>query len=120
LVFTSRYGTPIDPRNFGRTWDARCAKAGVRKIKVHDARRTCGPLLADLDVHPRVAMRILRHADFKMTMEIYTVASSNATRDALQRLGNASMDDSCCTLLLYKIERGHLRRFEGASDVQWS
>ena len=29
-------------------------------------------LLADLDVHPKVAVQILRHASFKITMEIYT------------------------------------------------
>jgi integrase len=89
LVFTTRYGTPIEPRNFNRSWDARCAKAGVRKITVHDGRRSCGTLLADLDVHPRVAMQILRHADFALTMEIYTLASSAATRDALKRLGES-------------------------------
>jgi len=89
LVFTTRYGTPIEPRNFNRFWDRRCDAAGVRKITVHDARRTCGTLLADLDVHPRVAMRILRHAQFAITMEIYTEVSSQATRDALKRLGEA-------------------------------
>jgi integrase len=57
FVFSTRYGTPIEPRNLNRSWDARCAKAGVRKITIHDARRTCGTLLADLDVHPRVAMQ---------------------------------------------------------------
>ena len=89
LVFCSVFDTPIDPRNFNRSWDARCAKAGVRKITVHDARRTCGSLLADLDVHPRVAMSILRHARFSITMEVYTQVSSRATREALKRLGES-------------------------------
>lgn len=86
LVFTSRYGTPIEPRNFNRFWARRCAAAGVPYITVHDARRTCGSLLADLDVHPRVAMQILRHAQFSITMEIYTKVSSEQTREALRRL----------------------------------
>ena len=89
LVFTTRYGTPIEPRNLNRAWDLRCAKAGIRKITIHDGRRSCGTLLADLDVHPRVAMQILRHAQFSLTMEIYTLASSKATRDALKRLGQS-------------------------------
>jgi len=89
LVFTTRYGTPIEPRNFNRYWDRRCDAAGVRRITVHDARRTCGSLLADLDVHPRIAMQILRHAQFAITMEIYTQVSSQATRDALKRLGES-------------------------------
>jgi integrase len=89
LVFTTRYGTPIEPRNLSRSYDNRITKAGVRRITVHDARRTCGTLLADLDVHPRVAMQILRHAQFSITMEIYTQVSSKATRDALKRLGES-------------------------------
>jgi integrase len=89
LVFTTSLGTPVDPRNFNRSFATRCRKAGVPLITVHDARRTCGSLLADLDVHPRVAMRILRHARFSITMEIYTQVSSKATRDALKRLGDS-------------------------------
>jgi integrase len=89
LVFCTVFGTPVDPRNFNRSWDARCLKAGVRKITVHDARRTCGSLLADLDVHPRVAMTILRHARFSITMEIYTQVSPKSTREALKRLGES-------------------------------
>jgi integrase len=87
MVFTTRYGLPIEPRNFNRSYDARIAKAGVRRIAVHDARRTCATLLVDLDVHPRVAMAILRHADFSITREVYSQVSPAATRDALRRLG---------------------------------
>jgi hypothetical protein len=44
--------------------------------------------LAALDVHPRVAMRILRHSKIAVTMEIYTEAPSDATRDALRKLSD--------------------------------
>jgi integrase len=60
----------------------------VRRLTVHDARHTCATLLVDLDVHPRVIMRILRHADQAVTMQIYANASSAATREALRRLGD--------------------------------
>jgi integrase len=88
LVFTGRYGTPIDPRTLNRKFTARCEAAGVRRLTVDDARHTSAALLVDLDVHPRVIMRILRHADQAVTMEIYANASSAATRDALRRLGD--------------------------------
>ncbi|MGH3778348.1 MAG: tyrosine-type recombinase/integrase [Pseudonocardiaceae bacterium] len=91
LVFTTRYGDPIEPRNFNRYFTARCEAASVRQITVHDARRTCATLLVDLDVHPRIVMQILRHAQFDVTMEVYASASSVATREALKRLG-ASLD----------------------------
>lgn len=89
LVFTTQLGTPIEPRNFNHCWDARIRKSGVSKIAPHDGRRTTGTLLADLDVHPRVAMAILRHSQIAMTMDVYTQASTKATRAALKKLGES-------------------------------
>jgi integrase len=60
LVFTTRHGTPIEPRNFNRSFSRCIAAAKVPVITVHGTRKTCGSLLAALDVHPRVAMQILR------------------------------------------------------------
>jgi len=45
LVFTTRAGTPFEPRNLNRRFETRCAKAGVRRITVHDMRHTCATLL---------------------------------------------------------------------------
>jgi integrase len=87
LVFTTRFGTPIEPRNFTRSFDRRIEKANVRRITVHGTRKSCGSLLAALDVHPRVAMQILRHSKIAITMEIYTEVVSSATREALRKLG---------------------------------
>ncbi|WP_346534804.1 tyrosine-type recombinase/integrase [Micromonospora sp. DPT] len=89
MIFTTRYGLPVEPRNFNRSYDSRIARAGVPKITVHDARRTCGSLLVDLDVHPRIAMAILKHTDLSITMEIYSQISSKATREALRKLGES-------------------------------
>lgn len=88
-MFTTRYELPIEPRSFNRWSAARAQHARVRMITVHDARRTCASLLVDLDVHPRVVMQILRHAQFSITMEIYTRVSSAATRAALKRLADS-------------------------------
>jgi integrase len=87
LVFTGRYGSPVDPRHFNRRFDAMCDRAGVRRIRVHDTRHTCASLLAALDVHPRVAMAVLRHSNIAVTMDIYTDVPPAVTRDALKRLG---------------------------------
>lgn len=87
LVFTTRAGTPVEPRNLNRRFETRCAKAGVRRITVHDMRHTCATLLAALDAHPRVAMRILRHAQIDVTMNVYTEVSDAKTLKALKRLG---------------------------------
>ena len=86
LVFTTSAGTPFEPRNFNRRFETRRVKAGLRKITVHDVRRTCASLLAALDVHPRVAMRIMRHAQIDVTMNVYTEVSDAKTLQALKRL----------------------------------
>lgn len=59
---------------------------------MHDTRHTCASLLAALDVHPRVAMRILRHSQISVTMNVYTQIPTPETRRALDRL-NDSLDD---------------------------
>jgi integrase len=89
LVFTTRYGRPVEPRNFNRSFEARCQASGTRRIRVHDTRHTCASLLAEMDVHPRTAMQILRHSRVAMTLDVYSKVSSKATRDALKRLGSS-------------------------------
>ena len=84
---TRRHQLAEDPRNAQVSAEQvkEQAKAKVPEITVHGARKTCGSLLATLDVHPRVAMQILRHS--KIALEIYTEIPSAATRDALVKLG---------------------------------
>ena len=86
---TLRASWAVTPRNFNCSFHARCARAGVRRIRVHDTRHTCGSLLATLDVHPRVAMQILRHSKISITMEIYTEVPDASTKEALGRLGES-------------------------------
>jgi integrase len=70
-----------------RRFEARCTKTAVRQITVRNVRHTCATLLAALDVHPRVAMRILRHAQIDVTMNVCTEVSDAKTLHALKRLG---------------------------------
>jgi integrase len=86
LVVTTRHGLPVDPRNFHRYFKERCSTAAVPVISVHSTRRTCASLLVALDVHPRVAMQILRHSQIAVTMNTYSEVYSTETRVALQRL----------------------------------
>ncbi|WP_240776859.1 DUF4357 domain-containing protein [Nonomuraea basaltis] len=72
LVFTTKWGTPIEPRNFNRSFELHARKAGLPRIRFHDTRHTCASMLAALGVHPRVAMRILRHSQISVTMNVYS------------------------------------------------
>lgn len=88
LVVTTRLGGPVDPRNFHRAFKARIRRAGVRETTVHATRKACASLLVAMDVHPRVAMAILRHSQIAVTMEIYSQVTSAKTVEALRRLGD--------------------------------
>jgi integrase len=88
LVLSTRFGLPVDPRNFHRRFKERAAAAGVPVIPVHSTRRTCASLLVELDVHPRVAMQILRHSQISVTMDVYSQVASASTREALSKLGS--------------------------------
>ena len=54
---------------------------------VHATRKACASLLVALDVHPRVAMQILRQSQIAVTMDVYSQVTSDSTSRALKRLG---------------------------------
>lgn len=55
LVFTTRHGTPIEPRNFNRSFDRCIIAARVPRITVHGTRKTCASLLATRDALRRLS-----------------------------------------------------------------
>jgi integrase len=86
LVFTTRTGRPIEPRNLVRSFRRICDGNKIRIIKVHHLRHTVGSLLKDLGVPARDAQTILGHTRISTTFEIYTDTDEEARRDALTRL----------------------------------
>jgi len=86
LVFTTRTGRPVEPRNFVRSFRRICDEHGIRVITVHHVRHTVASLLKDLHVPARDAQAILGHTRISTTLEIYTDTADEAKRDALTRL----------------------------------
>jgi integrase len=86
LVFTTRTGRPVEPRNLVRSFTRICEANGIRRIRVHALRHTTASLLKDLRVPPRDAQIILGHAHISTTQQIYTHVDAVARRDALTKL----------------------------------
>jgi integrase len=86
LVFTTRTGRPVEPRNFVRSFRRACERNDVRMITIHHVRHTVASLLKDLSVPARDAQIILGHSRLAVTLEIYTHTDEQAQRDALTRL----------------------------------
>jgi integrase len=94
LVFTTRTGRPVEPRNLVRSFHRICSTHGLRPIAVHHLRHTTATLLKNLGVPARDAQIILGHSRLALTLEIYTHEDRQAQRDALKRVSDALHDGS--------------------------
>jgi integrase len=89
LVFTTKLGTPIEPRNVNREFDLLTEAAGVPRIRVHDLRHSCASLLWSRGVPLEQIQDILGHADPRTTKTIYVDVdvAGRLQHDAVDRLG---------------------------------
>lgn len=86
LIFTTRTGRPVEPRNFVRSFRRICDDHDIRVITVHHVRHTVASLLKDLRVPARDVQAVLGHTRISTTLEIYTDSADEAKHDALSRL----------------------------------
>ncbi|SDN38795.1 site-specific integrase [Geodermatophilus sp. DSM 45219] len=103
LVFTTRFGQPIEPHNLARSFQRIREAAGLPRIRLHDLRHTTATLLKRLGVPVRDAQLVLGHASPLTTQQIYQHASPEDQRTALsgvERLLTAVFDGSRCRQLL--------------------
>jgi integrase len=89
LIFTTKTGRPVDPRNLLRSFRRICTQNSLRLIKVHHLRHTTATLLKNLGVPARDAQLILGHSRLAVTLEIYSHEDRQAQRDALSRISDA-------------------------------
>ncbi len=86
LVFTNRYGGPIEPRTLNHVFVRLCEAAGLGKTRFHDLRHTCASLLLAQAVQPRVVMEILGHSGIGITMDTYSHVLPVLERDAANQM----------------------------------
>ncbi|MFI6458275.1 tyrosine-type recombinase/integrase [Streptosporangium amethystogenes] len=88
LVFATRHGGPIERTEDWKVWKTILKQAGVRDIRVHDARHTAATLLIEQGVNIRVVQEVLGHTRVTTT-ERYAHVSTPLMRDAGERLASA-------------------------------
>lgn len=71
LVFNS-LGKPWRPNTISRAWSILAAKAGVKPIRLHDARHTHASLMLKQGIHPKVVQERLGHASIAITLDTYS------------------------------------------------
>ncbi len=111
LVFTTRTGMPIDPRNLNRSFERIREQHGIRHITLHGLRHTNATIQKNLNVHARDIQAILRHGDVRTT-GIYEHVDMDSKRSALEKVEQrvfkaeavfsaGSNRDECRNLLSY-------------------
>ncbi|MFF2574056.1 tyrosine-type recombinase/integrase [Streptomyces sp. NPDC058084] len=85
-VFATRNGRTVEPRNVYRAFTRVASDAGLRVVRLHDARHGCATLLTAAGVAPRVIMEILGHSQISITMEVYTHVVDDTKREAISHM----------------------------------
>ena len=72
FVFSTAEGKPLRPNTVSRAWTMLAARAGVRVIRLHDARHTHASLMLKQGVHPKIVQERLGHGSIQVTLDTYS------------------------------------------------
>jgi integrase len=86
-VAVNEAGAPFTPGALTNMWHRLTKAAGVRPIRLHDARHSCGTALHLRGVPLAVIAKWLGHADASITAKIYAHSQPDALRAASTTLG---------------------------------
>jgi integrase len=89
LVFVDELGLPPHPETITRWWREAVDRAGLARIRLHDARHTAATMLLRAGVPVKVVAQRLGHADVAVTMRIYQHVTAQDDRSAADVLGRA-------------------------------
>jgi integrase len=70
-IFTTKLGTPLDPRNLLREFKGVCEAAGLGNWHIHELRHSAASLMLAQGVKIQVVSDILGHASIRMTADVY-------------------------------------------------
>jgi len=96
LLFSTPEGKPLRPNTITRAWTTLATKAGVKPIRLHDARHTHASLMLKQGVHPKIVQERLGHASIQMTLDTYshvTPGLQEAAAEAFDRLVERDRED---------------------------
>jgi integrase len=89
LIFTTRLGTPLNPRNVLRSFHRLLERAEIPRQGVHNLRHSCASLLLEQNVHARTLLDILGHSRISVTMDTYAHVPPQTMRDAAEAMNLA-------------------------------
>ncbi|MHB8380655.1 MAG: tyrosine-type recombinase/integrase [Acidimicrobiales bacterium] len=87
-IFTSSVGTPIDPRNLYREFQAVCRSAGFGDWHPHELRHSAASLMLAQGVKIQVVSQVLGHSSIRMTADVYGHILDPDRKEAADAMGS--------------------------------
>lgn len=87
LVFTTRWGTGIEPRNINRTFDSLLKKAKLPHVTVHGMRHTAASLMFSQGANLKEVSEALRHSRVGITADTYIDLYDPGRRAVADKVG---------------------------------
>jgi integrase len=98
LAFATHDGKPLRPNTVSRAWTALAAHAGLKVIRLHDARHTHASLMLKQGVHPKIVQERLGHSSIQVTLDTYSHVApglQEAAAESFDRLVSPRYNGVC-------------------------
>ncbi len=89
LLFSTLEGKPLRPNTVTRAWTILATRAGVKVIRLHDARHTHASLMLKQGIHPKVVQERLGHSSIQITLDTYSHVAPGLQEAAAKRFDDA-------------------------------
>lgn len=85
MVFCHVDGTALKPDTVSSAWAVLAARAGLKGIRLHDARHTHASLMLKQGIHPKIVQERLGHASIQTTLDTYSHVAPGLQEAAAKR-----------------------------------
>ena len=85
LVFCQVDGKPLLPNTVSHAWTKLANRAGLKGIRLQDARHTHASLMLKQGVHPKIVQERLGHASIQITLDTYSHVAPGLQQAAANR-----------------------------------
>jgi integrase len=89
LIFTSQIGSPLDPSDVSRDFQAFLTRNKLPKIRFHDLRHAAGSIMLKNGIPMYTVSRILGHSNIATTVDTYGHVEEKAFDEAAAAMGRA-------------------------------
>ncbi len=85
LVFSHLDGHPLLPQTVSHIWPKLVKKAGVPRVRLHDARHSHASLMLEAGIHPKIVQERLGHSSVSITLDLYSHVAPGLQEAAARR-----------------------------------